>query len=195
MHWAAGTILPTLQVAQSSQKQSINPNCGPRSSREAGAARGLHSIGVMSAEHVQNQHGPRIGTYLLLSVIAMAAGGWLWRSRTGAGAEATQSSQVHSTLHLDTFVLNLSDRDERAYLRVGVDLGLRSDPQTKNKDAPPLALIRDTILGVLGKARSEDVLSAEGKQKLKAELLRALRERSPALGVEEVYFTEFLIQR
>jgi hypothetical protein len=26
-------------------------------------------------------------------------------------------------------------------------------------------------------------------------LLRALQERAPALGVEEVYFTEFLIQR
>jgi flagellar basal body-associated protein FliL len=38
-------------------------------------------------------------------------------------------------------------------------------------------------------------MTAAGKTKLKADLLHALQERIPQLGVEEVYFTEFLIQR
>ena len=153
----------------------------------------------MSAERVRNQGKQEAGkwTYVLLLLIALGAavGGWLWRSRLGASANASSSSQVRRVLHLDTFVLNLSDRDDRAYLRAGIDLGLRSDSQTNKEEAPPVALIRDTILGVLAKAHSEDVVTPEGKQMLKEEILRALRERAPELGVEEVYFTEFLIQR
>jgi len=150
----------------------------------------------MSAEpvHHERKQDSRKLTYVLLLLIALgaaAAAGWLWWSRAGASA----SSLSHPVLHLDTFVLNLSDRDDRAYLRAGIDLGLGSDSQTKNEEAPPVALIRDTILGVLAKAHSEDVLTPEGKQKLKGEILRTLRERAPELGVEEVYFTEFLIQR
>ena len=151
----------------------------------------------MSAERVHDQGKQSAGnlTYVLLLLIALGAalGGWLWRSR--AAANASSSSPVHRVVHLDTFVLNLSDRDDRAYLRAGIDLGLRRNSPTNDGEALPISLIRDTILGVLAKAHSEDVLTPEGKQRLKEELLRALRERAPELGVEEVYFTEFLIQR
>ena len=152
----------------------------------------------MSAERVHDQGkqdaGKWIYVLLLLLGLGAAAGGWLWRSRVGASANSP-SSQVHRVLHLETFVLNLSDRDDRAYLRAGIDLGLRSDSPSNIQEAPPVALIRDTILGVLAKAHSDEVVTPEGKKKLKEEILRALRERAPELGVEEVYFTEFLIQR
>jgi len=55
--------------------------------------------------------------------------------------------------------------------------------------------VRDAILGVLAEAKVNDLMTAAGKTKLKADLLHALQERIPQLGVEEVYFTEFLIQR
>jgi flagellar basal body-associated protein FliL len=55
--------------------------------------------------------------------------------------------------------------------------------------------VRDTILGVLARAQPDEVLSREGKEKLKQELLQGLRARAPELGVQEVYFTEFLVQR
>lgn len=132
---------------------------------------------------------------VLLPVLALgAAAVWFLHSDAGTNG-ATSASSVHFVLHLDTFVLNLSGGDERAYLRAGVDLGLRDDPQHKGGPAVPVALIRDTILGVLATAHSEEILTSPGKQALKGQLLRALRERVPWLGVEEVYFTEFLIQR
>jgi flagellar basal body-associated protein FliL len=65
----------------------------------------------------------------------------------------------------------------------------------KGENAPPVAEVRDTILGVLAQARVDELLTAEGKAKLKEDLLHALQERLPGLAVEEVYFTEFLIQR
>ena len=42
--------------------------------------------------------------------------------------------------------------------------------------------------------RSDALLATEGKQKLKDELLHALQDRVPDLGVKEIYFTDFLVQ-
>lgn len=121
---------------------------------------------------------------------------WMLRGRVQSEAAATSASQVRSVLHLETFVLNLADPNERAYLRVGIDLGLTTELQPNERSAnPPVALLRDTILGVLSLAKPQDLVTPQGKTKLKDDLLRALRGRAPALGVQEVYFTEFLVQR
>jgi len=101
---------------------------------------------------------------------------------------------VKGTLHLETFVLNLADPGQRSYLRVGIDLGLGRE-LGKGENAAAVGPVRDTIVGVLAQSRVDELLTAKGKAKLKEDLLRALQERVPGLEVEEVYFTEFLIQR
>ena len=125
-------------------------------------------------------------------LVALIAGAWLWGNRGKESPEAGPTPK--STLHLEPFVLNLADPGQRAYLRVGVDLGLGRDVG-KGEDAPPVAEIRDTILGVLGQCRADDLLTVGGKNKLKADLLQALQAKAPEQKIEEVYFTEFLIQR
>jgi flagellar FliL protein len=134
--------------------------------------------------------------FVIAFVVLAGLGIWYWMHR-GADAAAGQPDQpagVKSTLHLETFVLNLSDADQRAYLRVGIDLGLNKEAKHGEEPAP-IAQVRDTILGVLAQGKVEDLLTAEGKTKLKQNLVQALHERMPQLGVEDVYFTEFLIQR
>jgi flagellar protein FliL len=124
-------------------------------------------------------------------VVAVIAGAWLWGKRGSESASA--NSPVKSTLHLETFVLNLADPGQRSYLRVGIDLGLGRE--MGKGDTPPVAELRDTILSILGECKADDLLTEAGKDKLKADLLRALQARVPDQKVEEVYFTEFLIQR
>lgn len=132
---------------------------------------------------------------LLPIVLLVAVGIWFWADRgSESSAQAKAGPRVRSTLHLETFVLNLADTDQRSYLRVGIDLGLNREAQ-RGEETAPVAEVRDTILGVLAEAKVDDLTAAAGKTKLKANLLRALQERVPQLGVEEVYFTEFLIQR
>jgi flagellar protein FliL len=128
---------------------------------------------------------------LLAALVALSvAGGWFFHSaRSEAGVANAQRSLT--TLHLDPFVVNLDDADGRSYLRVGIDLGVRGDAAV----SPPTAALRDTIIGVLSRAKPEDLLSAEGKAKLKADLMASLQDRAPQLGVQEVYFTDFLVQR
>jgi flagellar basal body-associated protein FliL len=133
---------------------------------------------------------------LILPLAILAAIGIWFLARRGEepAVEANGETRIQSTLHLETFVLNLADSDQRAYLRVGIDLGL-SKPARTGEGAVPIAQVRDTILTVLSQAKGDELLTAPGKAKLKQDLLRALEERVPQLGVEDVYFTEFLIQR
>jgi flagellar protein FliL len=134
--------------------------------------------------------------FAIAFVVLAGLGIWYWVHR-GADSTAGQSDQpagVKSTLHLETFVLNLSDADQRAYLRVGIDLGLNKEMK-HGEESATIAQVRDTILGVLAQGKVDDLLTAEGKTKLKENLAQALQQRMPQLGVEDVYFTEFLIQR
>jgi flagellar basal body-associated protein FliL len=124
-----------------------------------------------------------------------AAGGFVWL-RPETPARGAPDSE--STLVLETFVVNLDSNSagsgRRAYLRVGVTLGLGHPLPRNQPEAIPTALVRDTILAVLATAKPEELLKLEGKRQLKDELLKALQERVPQLAVENVYFTEFLVQ-
>jgi flagellar basal body-associated protein FliL len=124
---------------------------------------------------------------LLGLAVAGGGGGLAWWSSSGETAARVSGGHVQSTLHFETFVLNLADPEQKAYLRIGVDLGIGKSGAHR--------LLRDAILGVLAVQKPQDLLQPEGKTKLKAELLRVVRERVPELEVEDVYFTEFLIQR
>jgi flagellar FliL protein len=114
------------------------------------------------------------------------------------GDKDSHGEQVKSVLHLESFVVNLADPEDNRFLRVGIDLGLENPVAAKGKEgesAVPVARIRDSILAVLSTWHSDALLAPEGKQKLKQELVHALNDRVPELGVREIYFTDFLVQR
>ena len=128
------------------------------------------------------------------AIVLAGAGGAGWWLRTPGAAPAVTAESSEATLPLETFVVNLDSGGQRAYLRVGITLGLSRALPRGGKDDVPVALLRDVILSVLSNAHPEQLLTAEGKQKLKSELLKSLQERAPAVGVANVYFTEFLVQ-
>ncbi len=130
--------------------------------------------------------------YFFVVLVAAAAGIYFWM-RPGSSTSAAATAEVENTLALETFVVNLDGAGQRSYLRVGITLGL-SHAMPGKREEVPVAPLRDTILAVLSSAQPEQLLATEGKQKLKADLLKALQERAPSLGIEDVYFTEFLVQ-
>jgi flagellar protein FliL len=101
-------------------------------------------------------------------------------------------------IHLDSFVVNLADRNQSSFLKIGIDLGVASaSAEGKSEDANTAVLpkIRDTILSVLSTWQSGGLLAPDGKTKLKEQILDALHQQVPTVPVKEVYFTEFLVQR
>lgn len=129
---------------------------------------------------------------VVLALILVAGGGFVWwapQRSTGAGSSAK------TALPLETFVVNLTGSSQRAYLRIGITLELAHPLSSRSPaESAPMAAIRDTILLVLATAQPEDLLQAEGKRRLKDELLQALQRQVPQIAVENIYFTEFLVQ-
>ena len=122
--------------------------------------------------------------------VAACALYFVWHA---SSRETGAKSDVENTLPLEGFVVNLGGGGPRAYLRVGLTLGL-SRALPRKRDDLPMAALRDAALSVLSSAQPEQLLAPGGKQKLKAALLEALQERAPELGIDNVYFTEFLVQ-
>ncbi len=139
-----------------------------------------------------------VGLVLLVIVIGV----WfaLGRGDTPDPAAAVSSNSPElPTIHLDGFTVNLADRENNHFLRVTMDLALDHLPPGTEKDKPtsglPMARIRDAILSVLTECSADDLLTPEGKSQLKKRLIEALNRSVPELGVRDIYFTEFLVQR
>jgi flagellar protein FliL len=137
-------------------------------------------------------------TMFLMCLIVAGVAIFFWERHVSMQAQAGHPSTkttLAAVLHLETFTLNIDDPDQRAYLRVGIDLGLDRDPKESGGTTPPTAVVRDTILNVLMATKLQDVTTVEGKRKLKDQILVALQQRVPDMAVREVYFTDFLVQR
>jgi flagellar protein FliL len=150
---------------------------------------------VTPAEHAKRPVG-LIAAGLLLAVAAGAAWFLLYHSRARQTAQA--EPKVKAVLHLEPFVVNLADPEGDRFLRVGIDLGLEREQEERSHPAQAamaLARARDTILAILTACDAQALISPQGKAHLKDQLTQGLRERAPELGVREVYFTEFLVQR
>ena len=137
-----------------------------------------------------------VGAALIIPIAAVV---WLLSHHSASAKTVPKvEHKVRAVMHLDPFVVNLTDPDGDRFLRVGVDLGLERELAERNQPgqgAMAFAQTRDTILSILTAWDAQSLLAPAGKATLKDQLAKALRARAPELGVAEVYFTEFLVQR
>jgi len=94
---------------------------------------------------------------------------------------------------LGTFVVNLNDPVRRSYLKIKADLELSNDKASQLVEER-LPQLRDTIILILSSKNFEDILSIEGKMRLRQELLRELNRRLGKDTIKTMYFTEFVVQ-
>jgi flagellar FliL protein len=137
-----------------------------------------------------------------LAILVAVAAGWFILGRGDSADAPSDSPSGNSALiavHLEGFTVNLADREENHFLRVTMDLAVDHLPSGAEKDKPgarfPMAHIRDTILSVLTECQADALLTADGKNQLKKKLVEALNRAVPDVGVRDIYFTEFLVQR
>ena len=157
--------------------------------RPARAARGKSSAGLLAG-------------IVMLAILGGGASAWfvLQRGRTTEAARLSEASGAPKYLvHLEGFTVNLADAEETHFLRVTLDLGIDRIPEGAEKErmaaSLPIARIRDSILSVLTQGKANALLTPEGKADLKKNLVDSLGRKVPELGVKDVYFTEFLVQR
>ncbi len=104
-------------------------------------------------------------------------------------------SEVKRVIELQPFIVNLADTDKDRYLRLSISLGVGEEEKGGEKADPVFnTRVRNAVLAVLSSKKSEDILSVEGKNKLRLELLKAAQVVSEEPHVSAIYITEFIVQ-
>lgn len=120
-------------------------------------------------------------------------GGKSANSRTKAN-QAQKKEEVKATLPLEPFLVNLADPDEPRFVKTTFQLGLAEEQGEKDEGAASMPAMRDSIITLLSSKTSEQILSAEGKEKLRAEIKSRVNTIAPKLKVVEVYIVDFVVQ-
>ena len=92
---------------------------------------------------------------------------------------------------LETFIVNLGVKG--SFLKTAIQLEFASPeiPHTLENDVPKL---RDAIIKILTSKTSADVLTVDGKEKIREEVKKAVNEALGSEDVVQIYFTEFIVQ-
>lgn len=138
-----------------------------------------------------------IAVALILSV-AGAGGAWFFLKKGEAKHEEVkvQPAKPPVFLPLDTFVVNLQSEGGE-FLQVNMTLQMKEqvDVEVLKTYMP---LIRSRIISLLSAKQPADILTADGKTKLAAELSESIKQPfdkgvDPA-KVDAVFFTSFVVQ-
>jgi len=94
---------------------------------------------------------------------------------------------------LDVFVVNLTGSVPGRYLRTSLSVGVKNEHE-KEKIKEYSGPIRHAVIMYLSERKAEDLVDPEGKNKLRADLLKRINTAIGKPLVLNVYFKEFLIQ-
>ena len=160
----------------------------------------------------------------LVVVLTGAGGFWGWNyfkmhktsasshsaSETEAAAEAgsahSQKDPVKgkgkagtgegATITLEPFLVNLADKDTSRYLKTTIQILVPGKEFAEKITTGGVFVprMRDTLLGILSTKAADDVITNEGKQKLKKEIIEKLNEFLPEKCAQDVFFTDFVVQ-
>jgi flagellar protein FliL len=105
-----------------------------------------------------------------------------------------EDEDVTQIVELQPFIVNLADTEQARYLRLSVSLGVASEG--KEEAPPPLFVtrVRNAMLAILSDKNSSEILSMEGKAKLRKDLLRAAQAAADEPEIHAIYITDFIVQ-
>lgn len=117
-------------------------------------------------------------------------------SKSSLKSAIPNDEDVKSVIELQPFIVNLADEDQARYLRLSISVGIGGEESGGSEKADPIFItrVRNAMLAVLSVKSSEEVLTVEGKAKLRKELLKAAQAASEKPHVEAIYITDFIVQ-
>lgn len=140
-----------------------------------------------------------------LAVFMLIAGGggfWAYRhfaNRGSAGAKgmlakAAQHPKAKGVLGLEPFLVNLADVDEVRFLKATFQLGMEEELKGESKESPETPAMRDSIISLLSSKTAEQILTTQGKEKLREEIRSRINAIASENKVVEVYIVDFVVQ-
>jgi flagellar FliL protein len=128
-------------------------------------------------------------------VIGGGAGGAWWWMRVPVEAKEPPL-ESRGLVSFEPFLVNLADEGANRYLKVTLGVVLGTAEDAKHIESTPVVLsrLRSDILELLTEQSSSQLVSAEGKQALKAAIKTRLSEALEHKEVVDVLFSEFVVQ-
>ncbi|MBU0481460.1 MAG: flagellar basal body-associated FliL family protein [Proteobacteria bacterium] len=107
--------------------------------------------------------------------------------------ESVQPEVIGAIYKLSAFTVNLADPKGKRYLKLQVELELENElaVELATKAEPKL---RDMVIMLLTSLTFEDVMTPEGKIRIRDELLDRFNRIMRPEKVKNIYFTEFVVQ-
>jgi flagellar protein FliL len=133
-------------------------------------------------------------------VLAIAAGGTAFfayphfRGSHKSANQEPKKAQVKAVLPLESFLVNLADHDNICFVKATFQLGLEEEWKGESKNSVEMASIRDAIISLLTSKTSDQLMTSQGKDKLREEIRLRVNAVSPKVKVVEVYIYDFVIQ-
>ena len=144
---------------------------------------------------------------IILAVAVLAGGGGAAWFMLGSGEEETHAKEEKHEkasdgehhdepgpiVELDSFVLNLADREELRYLKMSIKLEL-DRPEEKTDFPAKVPAIRDALLVLLSSKESHLLRTTNGKRRIREEILTRVNRVMKKGKIANVFFTDFVIQ-
>ena len=164
----------------------------------------------MAAKEEKAVEAPKGGGKMKLIIIALAAviliagvAVVMFKMKSTKHAEKPEKKEVVKVeFPLGNFTVNLADENQIRYLKTSIVLeiseeaaeALEGEGKKGEEEAGAPAPIRDAVIEVLSSHTFNDLLKAEGRTKLKEEIIKAVNERLKKGEALDAYFSEFAMQ-
>jgi flagellar FliL protein len=112
---------------------------------------------------------------------------------TEEGGEKKDNAPIGEIYALEPFVVNLADPKGKRYLKVKIVIELET-PESAAKAAQVAPKLRDMVIMMLTSLGFEEVMTPEGKIRIRDELLERFNQTMRPDRIKNIYFTEFVVQ-
>ena len=127
--------------------------------------------------------------YFLIGLFALLPFGYSFAAGSNA---ATPYFEIQ-----EPFIVNLADKGSLSFLQVNAQLKVKSE-KIKPMLTAHLPAIQHTVMMVLSEQTSAEIKSVDGKQNLRQKTLKEVQalllKQIGTEGIEDIYFTSFVIQ-
>lgn len=141
---------------------------------------------------------------LIIALLVVGGGGFIAYSKLMTPKAVPEESKqpeakknppdtIGDMFPLDPFTVNLADPKGKRYIKIKIELELDT-PGAKERLEKASPKIRDTVIVMLTSLSFEDVMTPEGKIRIRDELLVRFNQILKPERLKNIYFTEFLVQ-
>ncbi len=142
-----------------------------------------------------------IGIPLLILLVAGTGAGVYFLSTGGSrdvsaavsGDGGGGARELGPLVDLGSLVVNIAHRDSTRFLKMGITLevkNIKAGEDIRNR----MPQIKDAVLLLAGNKTFDDIKDLQGKMQLKADLLTRINELAGREKVQDLFFTDFVVQ-